>query len=240
MLKEKRVENLTIFNPFLFGAAEESRTLDLYLGKVSLYQLSYCRKSGFYLRNTYTEQRTLYKHSFVNKTKYPQRRLGTPCHPQRNERYHDIRPRIKRTLEFSKFLRLGTTANAQGHALKLYFHSLPSAYNAESARQRTQVEISLPCRMQADLEWHTKWHTRKSTNEQLHSYSSCYIQSMAEAVRFELTEDLHPRQFSRLMHSTTLPSLRLSPPKNFHYRGLNPAPLPHIEACRPWWKRSHP
>jgi hypothetical protein len=26
------------------GAAEESRTLDLYLGKVSLYQLSYCRK----------------------------------------------------------------------------------------------------------------------------------------------------------------------------------------------------
>ena len=28
---------------FLFGAAEESRTLDLYLGKVSLYQLSYCR-----------------------------------------------------------------------------------------------------------------------------------------------------------------------------------------------------
>ena len=25
------------------GAAEESRTLDLYLGKVSLYQLSYCR-----------------------------------------------------------------------------------------------------------------------------------------------------------------------------------------------------
>ena len=30
---------------FLFGAAEESRTLDLYLGKVSLYQLSYCRKT---------------------------------------------------------------------------------------------------------------------------------------------------------------------------------------------------
>ena len=27
----------------IFGAAEESRTLDLYLGKVSLYQLSYCR-----------------------------------------------------------------------------------------------------------------------------------------------------------------------------------------------------
>ena len=28
---------------FLFGAAEESRTLDLNLGKVALYQLSYCR-----------------------------------------------------------------------------------------------------------------------------------------------------------------------------------------------------
>jgi len=31
--------------PFVyFGAAEESRTLDLNLGKVALYQLSYCRK----------------------------------------------------------------------------------------------------------------------------------------------------------------------------------------------------
>jgi hypothetical protein len=30
--------------PFIFGAAEESRTLDLNLGKVALYQLSYCRK----------------------------------------------------------------------------------------------------------------------------------------------------------------------------------------------------
>ena len=31
--------------PFLYcGAAEESRTLDLYLGKVSLYQLSYSRE----------------------------------------------------------------------------------------------------------------------------------------------------------------------------------------------------
>ena len=28
-----------------FGAGEESRTLDLYLGKVSLYQLSYSRKT---------------------------------------------------------------------------------------------------------------------------------------------------------------------------------------------------
>ena len=31
--------------PLLFGAAEESRTLDLNLGKVALYQLSYCRKN---------------------------------------------------------------------------------------------------------------------------------------------------------------------------------------------------
>ncbi len=30
--------------PFRSGAAEESRTLDLNLGKVALYQLSYCRK----------------------------------------------------------------------------------------------------------------------------------------------------------------------------------------------------
>ncbi len=30
--------------PFEYGAAEESRTLDLNLGKVALYQLSYCRK----------------------------------------------------------------------------------------------------------------------------------------------------------------------------------------------------
>jgi hypothetical protein len=30
--------------PFLTGAAEESRTLDLNLGKVALYQLSYCRE----------------------------------------------------------------------------------------------------------------------------------------------------------------------------------------------------
>jgi len=28
---------------------------------------------------------------------------------------------------------------------------------------------------------------------------------VAEAVRFELTEGFHPRQFSRLVHSTTLP-----------------------------------
>ena len=28
------------------GAAEESRTLDLNLGKVALYQLSYCRKTA--------------------------------------------------------------------------------------------------------------------------------------------------------------------------------------------------
>ena len=33
---------------------------------------------------------------------------------------------------------------------------------------------------------------------------------LAEAVRFELTEDSHPRQFSRLLHSTTLPSFQNS------------------------------
>ena len=32
-----------------------------------------------------------------------------------------------------------------------------------------------------------------------------FTDGLAEAVRFELTEDFHPRQFSRLVHSTTLP-----------------------------------
>ena len=40
--QEKRESALRTF-PFQFGAGEESRTLDLYLGKVSLYQLSYSR-----------------------------------------------------------------------------------------------------------------------------------------------------------------------------------------------------
>ncbi len=35
--------------PFNFGAGEESRTLDLNLGKVALYQLSYSRVSSFKL-----------------------------------------------------------------------------------------------------------------------------------------------------------------------------------------------
>jgi hypothetical protein len=33
----------SLFSPLHSGAAEESRTLDLNLGKVALYQLSYCR-----------------------------------------------------------------------------------------------------------------------------------------------------------------------------------------------------
>jgi len=32
---------------------------------------------------------------------------------------------------------------------------------------------------------------------------------MADEVRFELTMDLHPRQFSRLVQSTALPLIRL-------------------------------
>ena len=35
--------------PFLFGAGEESRTLDLNLGKVALYQLSYSRVNSLKL-----------------------------------------------------------------------------------------------------------------------------------------------------------------------------------------------
>ena len=34
------------------GAGEEARTLDLYLGKVSLYQLSYSRRRDRYYRDT--------------------------------------------------------------------------------------------------------------------------------------------------------------------------------------------
>ena len=40
----KRKRESALRFPFEFGAAEESRTLDLNLGKVALYQLSYCRK----------------------------------------------------------------------------------------------------------------------------------------------------------------------------------------------------
>ena len=41
-----------LFFRFKTGAAEESRTLDLNLGKVALYQLSYCRvkQSAHYRR----------------------------------------------------------------------------------------------------------------------------------------------------------------------------------------------
>ena len=35
------------------------------------------------------------------------------------------------------------------------------------------------------------------------------LSCMAEEVRFELTEDFHPRQFSRLVHSTALPLFHL-------------------------------
>ena len=41
---EEKRESLRF--PLIFGAAEESRTLDLNLGKVALYQLSYCRKTA--------------------------------------------------------------------------------------------------------------------------------------------------------------------------------------------------
>jgi hypothetical protein len=42
----RRTKKESLRFPLIFGAAEESRTLDLYLGKVSLYQLSYCRSLG--------------------------------------------------------------------------------------------------------------------------------------------------------------------------------------------------
>ena len=37
---------------------------------------------------------------------------------------------------------------------------------------------------------------------------------VAEAVRFELTEDSHPRRFSRPVHSTALPSFRVEIQEN--------------------------
>lgn len=37
------------------------------------------------------------------------------------------------------------------------------------------------------------------------------ISKLAEEVGFEPTEDLHPRRFSRPVHSTTLPLLRRRP-----------------------------
>lgn len=36
------------------------------------------------------------------------------------------------------------------------------------------------------------------------------MRTMADGVRFELTEDANPRRFSRPLHSTALPSIRIS------------------------------
>ena len=41
-----------------------------------------------------------------------------------------------------------------------------------------------------------------------------FIEYLAEAVRFELTEDSHPRRFSRPVHSTALPSFRVEIQEN--------------------------
>ena len=57
----------------VFGAAEESRTLDLYLGKVSLYQLSYCRIE----RELYRLIKERVKHSAHNLMVFPK---VWPCH----------------------------------------------------------------------------------------------------------------------------------------------------------------
>ena len=46
---------------------------------------------------------------------------------------------------------------------------------------------------------------------------------LAEEVRFELTEDFHPRQFSRLVHSTALPLFLYSEVGNYKELLLNPA-----------------
>ena len=43
--KDGNERGKAMLSPLDFGAGEESRTLDLYLGKVSLYQLSYSRRT---------------------------------------------------------------------------------------------------------------------------------------------------------------------------------------------------
>ena len=53
------------------GAAEESRTLDLNLGKVALYQLSYCRKTGVNYRLFSRTVKVFFK-IFASLARYPE------------------------------------------------------------------------------------------------------------------------------------------------------------------------
>lgn len=48
-----------------FGAGEEARTLDLYLGKVSLYQLSYSRETGAHYRDIHISVNNFSKNSLI-------------------------------------------------------------------------------------------------------------------------------------------------------------------------------
>ena len=53
----------------------------------------------------------------------------------------------------------------------------------------------------ANIFWWKGWW-KENKNGPLGSVVACFL---AEAVGFEPTEDSHPRQFSRLLHSTALP-----------------------------------
>ena len=48
-------------SPKYFGAGEESRTLDLNLGKVALYQLSYSREAPIIAQNKVPSTRHVYR-----------------------------------------------------------------------------------------------------------------------------------------------------------------------------------
>ena len=54
-LEQKEEQRLQIVVPRNSGAGKESRTPDLNLGKVALYQLSYSRNVGQIIRNNFAE-----------------------------------------------------------------------------------------------------------------------------------------------------------------------------------------
>ena len=52
--------------------------------------------------------------------------------------------------------------------------------------------------------WWVEWWVEEPQKHRA-PWLEALLSYMAEEVRFELTEDFHPRQFSRLVHSTALP-----------------------------------
>ncbi len=60
----KRGKPVSPISPADTGAAEESRTLDLNLGKVALYQLSYCREEVQIIADACTGNETIIRGSY--------------------------------------------------------------------------------------------------------------------------------------------------------------------------------